>query len=202
MIDLMPSIDYKIHSSVSGDCEDCITEINGELSVFNDDEDEYELAGKFRHFLIHVEDSGYSADYLLDVRSKIYPFTCLFEAGTFSFSEKFMSVMENEMWSSNILILDRIEILPGFQGHSLTKVIIDDAVKLFSARTNVVVLKAFPLQHECRLPDRTPDEWEVAMAYNDLEQDSGKATKQLVSFYESLGFAVVEDDGIMAKLID
>ncbi len=194
------SIDYNIKSSLIDDIEDSITEINGELHIFDDNDDEV-IVAKCKYFFIDMDNSDVDAFYLLDSRQQLEPFICLYEMGTTDFTDSFIKLMNEEVWNSNLLIIDRIEILPDFRGKGLAERMINDAIKLFSATADIVVLKPFPLQFEYKDPEDTPEKWEKMMQLDQLNQNELLAKKRLSSFYQSLGFKPVEDGELMVKLV-
>ncbi|NOQ68760.1 MAG: hypothetical protein GQ573_01400 [Gammaproteobacteria bacterium] len=198
MNDIFPSIEYKIHSTIMGDPSDWISEINGKVYLYDDD-DNQELVAKCRHFSIDIENSGDNADYILDIQSELVPFISLYDPDTSSFTDDVLSILGDDIWSSNLLTIDRIEILPHYRGNGLTKLIINDAINLFSPRTDVIALKAFPLQLEFKSSDHEESKWEKLMKLNNLDANTETATKTLIKYYKSLGFTSIGLDGVMVK---
>jgi len=98
-----------------------------------------------------------------------------------------------DSYNSNILFIDRIEILPPYRSHGLGKKIIKDVLCRFSGCFGVMILKALPLQHENKSAPINND-WDVQMEYNKMEQDEKMATKKLNTFYKSLGFTQLFKD--------
>jgi len=88
---------------------------------------------------------------------------------------------------------------PNYRGHGLAKTIIDDAINLFSPRTDVIALKAYPLQLECKVPEHCPKKWERLMNLKALEMNEAKAEQKLMAYYETLGFISIDQDGVMVK---
>lgn len=193
----MATVNYKTSSLLYDDSSKYLTEIVGEVFVCDEDGDE-RLAGKCRFFLADVENADVDVGYLLDLHGETVIYTALYDFDTAQFTDDFMSVIGCELFSSNLLILDRLEILPRYRGHRLASQIIDETIRLFSPNTEVAVLKAYPLQHED--PDFSVErEWREEMMLNHLEPDQHKATARLVRYYESLGFRSVGFDNIMVK---
>ena len=200
MTDIYISIDYKIHSSVMDEPEDCITIINGKVVHYNES-DEKETIAKCRHFFIDLENSGNDPYFLLDIRSELAPYTALYDSETASFKDELLVKAGDDIWSTNLLVVDRIEILPEFRGEGISKMIFQDAIRLFSPRTDLVAIKCFPIQFEAKIPDHKPSAWEKMMELDKLDPNEKTATKRLMSFYESLGFIPFGNDGIMVKSI-
>lgn len=110
-----------------------------------------------------------------------------FNWDTEEFNEDFENII-GEVCNSNILYLDRIEILPEFKGRNFGKKVIKDIVCRFHSCCGVVVLKAFPLQFEYANISGMGDEWSKKMKYDELLQNEKMARKQLNQFYKSIGF--------------
>jgi hypothetical protein len=88
--------------------------------------------------------------------------------------------------NSNILYIDRIEILPEYRQYDWDKKVIKDILCRFSCCSVSVVLKAFPLQLK-----KVTSETAVCnnkMRYEKMEQNEYLANKKLFNFYKSLGF--------------
>jgi hypothetical protein len=107
-------------------------------------------------------------------------------------------------WSPNLLVLDRIEILPIARGQGITEMVINEVCRLFSGEVDVLALNAFPLQHENPEAITGTEDLKASMEINKFEQDEEEARKSLASYYEKLGFKTILSDSdrqIMAKLI-
>jgi ribosomal protein S18 acetylase RimI-like enzyme len=91
----------------------------------------------------------------------------------------------DESFNSNLLNIERIEILPKFRRHGYGKEIIKDIIFRFNSSFGVAIIKAFPLQLEVEIGR---DEWREKMRYSEMEHNPINATKSLYGFYRSLGF--------------
>jgi hypothetical protein len=69
---------------------------------------------------------------------------------------------EDVVFSNNILILDRLEILSDYRGEELGLRFIKAAVRRYGIGCRLVAIKPYPLQHEST--DRERDEWHQQMA--------------------------------------
>ncbi|KXF79740.1 GNAT family protein [Enterovibrio coralii] len=97
----------------------------------------------------------------------------------------------------NMLIIDRLEILPEYRGQGLGLKVLNEAIRLLSSDAQIVVLQSFPLQHEGSRCFDTPEkaEWRKKMWPHKMA--IGKPEDRLKSYYESMGFIDL-GDGIMA----
>jgi len=110
--------------------------------------------------------------------------------------EQYNEVVEHyhyDALNSNLLFIDRIEILPAYRNAGWGKKVIKDILCRFSGCYGLMVLKSFPLQLKA---DRdNTDDWNVQMEFENLEQDEKVAITKLNSFYKSIGFVkLLEDD--------
>ena len=203
MSELFCSVKYSIHSIMYEDPEKWITQIEGK--VFSYEEDNEILIARSKYFyidLISAINEGDYPDYILDLKSETAPFIeALYGINSSGFNNHVCKLLNYDNWSPDLFIIDRIEILPQYRGEGLTKKLINEAVRLFSARADVMALKSFPLQFEAKGPNHNPEEWEQKMKLNELEQDTVKADHSLTSHYKKLGFKCLRDENIMVKLI-
>jgi GNAT superfamily N-acetyltransferase len=94
----------------------------------------------------------------------------------------------SDAYNSNVLFIDRIEILPAFRNKGIGKKIIKDILCRFYECFGVMVIKAFPLQFEIKSSEKEDIAWYTKMEFDGLEKDKKNATENLVRFYKSLGF--------------
>ena len=97
-----------------------------------------------------------------------------------------------EPFNSNLLYIDRIEILPEYRLAGWGKKVIKEILCRFSGCYGLMILKSFPLQ--LKVDRDTTDDWNVQMEFENLEQDAKVATTKLNSFYKSLGFKKLLND--------
>lgn len=205
MDDLFAAIDYSISSQLFDDPDNWITIINGKINQLDDD-GTGQLIGNLKAYYCDLDgalDKGYDPLYMLDTLSQTEPFfEPLFGADAPSLSKRVCSLLDYDGWSSNLLIIDRIEILPGYRGRGLTARVFQNLDRQFGGNAGIVTLKAYPLQHESERSLMDNAEWGRAMRLDDLETDNKKALSNLIKYYESLGFMFLGGDNIMAKLRD
>jgi hypothetical protein len=111
----------------------------------------------------------------------------IFDWETGSLKEKFED-WASDSWNSNILYIDKIEILPAYRNRGFGKKILKDILSRFSGCFGVMILQAFPLQFKSEYALGIDQQWDILMEYDKMEQDEKLATKKLYSFYKSLGF--------------
>lgn len=57
-------------------------------------------------------------------------------------------VLGDDIWNFNLLILDRVELLPRYRGNSSGLIVLRSLIERFGAGAGVVGMKPFPLQFE------------------------------------------------------
>ena len=122
----------------------------------------------------------------------------LFDYDTNSFKKEWQEKID-ESFNSNILYLDRIEILPEYRGKGYGKLITKDILLRLNSSYGIAILKAFPLQLEVSHPNssKQDSEWNTKMNFKQMEQDSNIAKKQLYNFYKKMGFKRYKKYGIL-----
>lgn len=95
--------------------------------------------------------------------------------------------------SSNLLVIDRLELLPNWRKQNIGKKLIKDIIWRFSGCFGLVTLKAFPLQQEYQYADAQKSAWEKGMQMTDFPQDEAVSNYKVATYYESLGFAQFEN---------
>jgi hypothetical protein len=89
-------------------------------------------------------------------------------------------LLEDEIWNFNLLILDRVEILPKYRG------------------AGVVGMKPFPLQLEPK-ESRDSSGWAKRLRLDDLPRDEKMAKKKLKRYYGKLGFVEMKSTPFMFR---
>lgn len=203
MQDLYCSVKYEISSSLCDDPENWVTEITGDVICYEEDETE-QLVGRARVFYVDADyalDDGYPPEYILDMQSETAPYIeALYDLESGEFNSNVRKILGCESFNPNVVIIDRIEILPGYRGKGLSRKIINETVRLFGARAELVALQSFPLQFESKTYN-TPSAWEAKMNLRALGRNEVEACKVLSSHYKSLGFQDLGRDHVMAKMI-
>ena len=62
------------------------------------------------------------------------------------FNDTLLSLLNDDIFLSNLLIIDRLEILPSYRGRNLGLIIMRRLIQRFSWGVGVIAIKPFPLQ--------------------------------------------------------
>mgnify|MGYP003599078493 CR=1 FL=1 len=87
--------------------------------------------------------------------------------------------------SENILILDRLLVLPSFRGRGLGLDALRLMMRRFGLGAGIIALKAFPLQFE---PDTAED---LRLGLTGFKCSYAAAQRKLISLYQQAGFASI-----------
>jgi hypothetical protein len=194
-------------SEWNGEGEPYMSEYDGELFVhLDDDDDEPHLAGKARLFILNAdavendEENAPSLFEILDLRSETAAYLPLLhsaEAGNFS-PAVCNIIREDMVHSRNMLILDRLEILPEFRRQQLGLRYMRIAIQRFGLGCRIAAIKPFPLQFEPQPTRGDSDlEWYTRMNMKTLPRGTRAPTKKLKKYYSREGFVPVRGTDLM-----
>lgn len=88
----------------------------------------------------------------------------------------------------DVCFVERLEVLPAHRGRGIAREVLVSIARRFYHCCGLIVLKAYPLQHELHKPSAT-DEWAKAMRYAELEQDLELAQYRLFNWYQKMGLS-------------
>lgn len=186
-------LDKRDEPLVADDPSDYLHTTSGNL-IGLDDDNRRCIAGRFE--LHHVNicaaiDNGQAVFDIFDCQqSTVDYYTAIFSPGTADFSEALSSLLDDEPLWGNVLILERLEILPRFRGEGLGLLAMRRMIERFGVGAAVVAIKPFPLQHESAGGDT--DQWEARMKLSELEKNATRATAALKRYYKRLGFRTMK----------
>jgi len=186
-------------TSVEGsDPYDFIYETKGKI-VTIDESDQEMLVGKFRLYYVDLTNAynqGASIFFMLDSHSQTAEFLELIDdSNGFEFSKSLLGLLNHEVFENNILILNRLEILPHYRGKNIGLIIMRRLIQRFSSGAGIVAIKPFPLQFEIELPDER--QWRNELQLSNLHKSEQYATKKLRQYYRRLGFVGMEGTPLM-----
>jgi hypothetical protein len=184
---------WSSESLVAKYCEldDLIYETSGDIFSIDENENR-EFIGKFRVYYVDVErtiNEGESVFHVLDAHSKdlVEYYEPIFGSEEPYFNNNLLELFYNEVLGSNILVLDRLEILPQYRGKKLGIAVLCNMIARFAPGAAIVAMKPCPLQFE--VPSNEDEEkWRDRMSLAKMSTDQGVATKKLCNYYSKLGF--------------
>ena len=204
MKDFSPIIHIKRTVGAGEDVSDFVSEHDGVIRDCLSNR----YAGRIKAYVVDTDGArrlGYSAIDALDaISSATAAFCPLYsrkEAG--GFSPAVMKLLDTDfVWSDRMLIIDRVELLPGFRGASFGLVCMRALIMQLGLGCSVAALKAFPLQYE-PLPSQ-PKElmWHKKMQLGVLPASEANSTAKLKKYYSRLGFMSVRGTDLMILDLD
>jgi GNAT superfamily N-acetyltransferase len=178
---------------VADDPDDYIYPIYGRMAKMDNDESDI-VVGKFRLYYVDIAsaiNTGYINMFdLFDAHSDSTAdyYGSLFDPDTMDFSENLQQLFNYEIFEQNVLIIDRLELLPEYRGENLGLTIMRRLIQRYSAGAAVVAIKPFPLQFEQSIPAENKSGWHTEMQLSSFRETEGDSIRKLRSHYSKLGF--------------
>ena len=191
------SIGFVSSAMVDEGTDNYLIEVNGAILASGDDAENI-LAGKPRLFYADIEEAsraGYDLSLILDVRAETSPFIQLFDPKTREFKESVRRIADDPT-TPNLMILDRIEILPAFRGKGLGPASLYRSIQQYGHGCGLIALKCFPLQFEAARRSG-PDEWDQKMGTAEMGRNRRACRIKLETYYSRLGFERVTRTELM-----
>lgn len=176
------------------DPTDYITEIQMDIRKLDEKGNTFQKIGQGQISLIHFGmalDQGFPLFEVMDASASIL-----------NMSEELFNIQgEEDLWEKieefydyqpplnyDVCFIERLELLPEYRGKGRGRWVIKDILERFYGSCGLVVIKAYPLQHESDQGWGEDDEWKKRMQYDKMEKDAEKARYQLYHYYQKLGF--------------
>ncbi len=182
--------------------EDFMYEVSGKILGSTIEVEIDRIVGRFRVYYADfgsAENHGVTAFEVLDA----YEHTCVYAGAILGsseapFSTRLQRLLRDEIWNFNLLILDRIEILPKYRGGGAGLLVLMSLIERFGAGAGVVGMKPFPLQFE---PEQSRDSsaWVKRLRLGDLPRDPKVSTRKLKKYYGKLDFVEMKSTPLMFR---
>jgi GNAT superfamily N-acetyltransferase len=160
------------------------------------------IAGRFRVYYADFETAlnyDVSAFEVLDAYQHTLEYAqAILGSNEGLFSARLQKLLEDDIWNLNLLILDRVEILPKYRGSGIGLLVLTSLIERFGGGAGVVGLKPFPLQLEPK-QSRDSSAWAKRLRLDDLPRDAKMATEKLKRYYEKLGFVRMKSTPFMFR---
>jgi GNAT superfamily N-acetyltransferase len=193
-------VDIQFSSSTStwDEIEDYATCIDGTISCLEESRKD-RLVGKVRLFYLDMgatAETNISVFDLFDIRSQTAPFyRALIDHETGNFKSDLEGILGEDIIGLNVLIVDRLEILPEFRGKKIGLECLRRCLQQYARDCGVVALKCFPLQFEHK--GISEPAWRRKMQIGKLSKDHERSSTKLRKYYGSLGFKTLPGNDIM-----
>lgn len=192
---MLPLITLDIRTSRStpdGDAYNYYNRYDYDVKFITDDDQEL-LIGKGSSVLYlcgKAIDEGFDILDAFDDNHHEEIYNLLYDEGGDMKEEWEYLLAENDSFNSNILVSDRLELLPEYQHHGYGKVVRHILRDFFSGCYGIEILHSFPLQLEI-FDDSDP--WRAKMHYDTLQHDDAQAHASLNRCYLRTGYTQYQD---------
>jgi hypothetical protein len=181
--------------------EEFMYEVCGRILCGTIEAEKDRIAGRFRVYYADFESAenhGVSPFEVLDTHQHTCEYAeAILDSNEAPFSERLQKLLGDEIWNFNLLILDRVEILPKYRGGGVGLLVLTTLIERFGAGAGVVGMKPFPLQLE---PKQSRDSgWAKRLRLDDLPRDEKMAKKKLKRYYGKLGFVEMKSTPFMFR---
>jgi len=173
------------------DPNDFLYETHGTI-VYIDESDQETLLGKFCLYYADIENAseeGFKAFEVLDTHSHTVEYCkSIYGLNGSEFNKKLLTLLNSDVMGNNLLILDRLEILPRYRGKNLGLIITRRLIQRFSSGAGVVGIKPFPLQFEHEPSTDKDCQWRREMHLSIFSKNERLSLQKLHQYYSKLGF--------------
>ena len=179
--------------------EDFIHEVSGKVLCADLKDDKDRIAGRFRLYYADFElaqNHGMTAVEVLDAHQHTLEYAqAILDRNQAPFSSRLQKLLGDEIWNFNLLILDRLEILPRYRGLGAGLIVLTALIERFGSGAGVVGMKPFPLQFE---PNQSSDSpWARRLKLRSLSSDHKTSARKLKQYYSKLGFVEMKSTPFM-----
>jgi len=173
------------------DPSDFLYETHGKILCLSENDKET-LVGKFRLYYADIENAseeGFTAFEVLDSHSHSAEYCrSIYGLNGSEFNKKLLTLLNFDVMGNNLLIIDRLEILPKYRGKNLGLIITRRLIQRFSFGAGVVVIKPFPLQFEHEPSIDNDQQWHRKMQFSGFSKSERLSLQKLYQYYSKLGF--------------
>lgn len=170
-----------------------------------DRDDNETLAGKFLLYYLDIcaaVNARASVFDMFDCRAATLDYySAIFAGDSLAISERLDKLFNFESGWGNVLILERLEILPKFRGNKLGLLVMRRLIERFGSGAAYVAIKPFPLQDEY-IGSKEEDPWRAELQLSNLDKNHRRATAKLHRYYRQLGFKAMKGTPFMFRMGD
>lgn len=193
-------IEFTSSASTDNDLENESICIQGTIR-FLDSRNRRRIAGELRMFYLDLDAAGEANEgvfHLFDMRGETEPFYSeLLDPKTGWFKSNVEKVLGGEIYGTNVLIIDRLQILPEFRGNKIGLACLNRCIQQYAHGFEVIALKCFPLQFQVEWASENG--WGSKMELAKFSKDRKKSFAKLRKYYSSLGFRALPRSDIMVR---
>ena len=148
------------------------------------------VAGRFKAIYVDVlaaEVARISTVNLFDASATTMEyFYAIYDSDGSQFAGALTRLLDDQPYWGNVLIVDRLEILPKFRAHNLGLVAMRRIIERFRPGADIVAIKPFPLQNEAFVGHDAA--WRARLGLPNFKGNQARAVAKLRRHYAKLGF--------------
>jgi len=188
------SIDYRTFSVFTGESDDYILDITGDLYVEEwDEEDNCSdpiKIGTINCYFVNTEE--FSALDTLDAHSQeLATFMCLYDEDG-NYSDRLLNQIYGCERGNNLFVVAKLEILPEYRGRKFGLFFLQKAIRAFANGCSVTAIHPSPLQFCNSFVDVKDEDEKIK-----IQKQFKKATNKLKEYYSRIGFETLEGTNLM-----
>lgn len=189
--------------ATDGEPNHFVRQHGGHVTLYDGDGDEPMEIGRYRAFYVDVEGAVCAEESVFDIfdcMSETAGYLELYKPGWGEFTDAAMKAAQADwLYEPNLLILDRLEILPRYRGYGFGLQALIGMMHWFQAGAGLVAMKPFPLQSESSYSRKDkPDPMEL----DKFPAHHTQARTKLRRYYAQLGFKLVTRTDFMVRRVD
>lgn len=168
-----------------------LDEIAGDVVAHNEERSPC-VAGRFSVYYVDCDgalNAGVSLFEVMDQNQEIHNYyAALIDFETGDFRAEVVQATGADYLVGNILVLDRLELLPAYRGSGHGLALLRAMIRSFGRGAGVVAMLPFPSQFGTLGADASNPEWRDKMEVGRMKRSKKAAIKRLHTYYATLGF--------------
>ncbi|MEM7038804.1 MAG: hypothetical protein AAF570_17620, partial [Bacteroidota bacterium] len=160
--------------------EERVTEIHVALTARLETESEPRIVGKGKFSLMRLE-PPIDENNLKEMwnRGETYARICteIYDVPKQTFSKPILERYSDMILEENLLVLERLEILPDYRGRYFGAVMLKDVIRYFADSFNLVALRAIPLLPLSWRSEEPSDDWRKKLELEKFETNKSLAKR-------------------------
>jgi hypothetical protein len=179
----------------TGQAEDAITEYHGDIQSSGSGE----VLGRVVARVVDIDTGSFPVFDVLDcMDGDSSSHLALFDKSG-GYSAGVLRILgQDYTFSRNMLVIDKLELLPNARGQGLSEVVLDLLIRKLGSSCRIAIVKPFPLQHAGSFSSDT-DDWAKQMRYEGFNRNFSIGLAKLKRLYYKANFRPLEQSHYMVR---
>ena len=156
-----------------------------------------EICGRFICRIVniqHADNDGVSTFDVFDSEAELFSiYENIFDADTEDYNSKINDLFHGDIYGHNILVIDRVDILPNYRGHKLGLAVVNELIQILGIGCGLVACVIDPVNWEVVHDDKEYNQWILDMKPSSFISDEVQARVNLSKYFGRLGFVQVNN---------